>query len=172
MASFWNVSLSKDLNIGIFDQVGIATTTPGTLSLQVGSGSSMFAVDGDGVGIGTTAHGYALNVNGNTNVIGILSATSFYGDGTNITNLNAAASGWSNYILSGVTSITYNTNLLYPPGLVGIGTSVPTTILTVGASGTTSATLLTHGAAEFTGIVTPPLFLKVSIPTPRLPVES
>ena len=151
---FGNVSLSKDLNIAIFDQVGIATTTPGTLSLQVGGGSSIFAVDGEGVGIGTTANGYSLHVIGDANIVGICTATKFVGDGTDLTNINVGASGWSNYVLSGVTSITYNTNLLHPPGLVGIGTSVPTTLLTVGASGTTSATLLTHGAAEFTGIVT------------------
>ena len=38
--------------------------------------------------------------------------------------------------------------------MVGIGTSVPTTVLTVGASGTTIATLLAHGYSEFSGIVT------------------
>ena len=150
---FGNVSLSQDSDIYIFDQVGIATTTPGTLQLQVGGGSSIFAVDGDGVGIGTTANGYALHVIGGTNIVGTCTATKFVGDGSQLTSINSNASGWVNYISSG-SSITYNTNLNYPPGLVGIGTSVPTTILTVGASGTTSATLLTHGAAEFTGIVT------------------
>jgi hypothetical protein len=150
---FGNVSLSQDSDIYIFDQVGIATTTPGTLQLQVGGGSSIFAVDGDGVGIGTTANGYALHVIGGTNIVGTCTATKFVGDGSELTSINSNASGWVNYV-SGGSSITYNTNLNYPPGLVGIGTSVPTTILTVGASGTTSATLLTHGAAEFTGIVT------------------
>ena len=152
---FGNVSLTRDSDVYTFDQVGIATTTPANLRFQVGSGLSMMSVDDIGVGIGTTsAHRYSLHVIGSTNIVGTCTATKFVGDGSGLTMINAAASGWSNYVLSGVTSITYNTNLNYPPGLVGIGTSVPTTILTVGASGTTSATLLTHGYSEFTGIVT------------------
>ena len=67
---FGNVSLSQDNDIYLFDQVGIATTTPGTLQLQVGGGSSIFAVDGDGVGIGTTANGEKLRVIGNVEISG------------------------------------------------------------------------------------------------------
>ena len=44
----------------------LGLTTAGT-TLQVGSGSSMVAIDGDGVGIGTTANGFSLHVNGNAN---------------------------------------------------------------------------------------------------------
>ena len=151
---FGNVSLSRDSDVYIFDQVGIGTTTPADLRFQVGSGSSMLCVDNVGVGIGTTvAADYALHVIGGTNIVGTCTATKFVGDGSGLTMINANASGWTNYVQSGVTSITYNTNLNYPPGLVGIGTSVPTTVLTVGASGTTSPTLLTHGAATFAGIL-------------------
>ena len=87
---FGNVSLSKDLNIALFDQVGIATTSPGTNRLQVGSGSNLFAVDTNGVGIGTSANLYKLNVRGNSNVSGTLYAGYFAGDGSGITNLNAS----------------------------------------------------------------------------------
>ena len=65
---FGSVSLSKDENIALFDQVGIGTTTPGVNKLQVGSGTSLIALDSDGVGIGTTANGYALHVVGGATV--------------------------------------------------------------------------------------------------------
>ena len=62
------ISLSKELSIFTFDQLGIATNTPGLNLLQVGSGTSLFAVDEDGVGIGTTANGTALRVIGDINI--------------------------------------------------------------------------------------------------------
>ncbi|NBU48342.1 MAG: hypothetical protein EBS34_13075, partial [Flavobacteriales bacterium] len=88
---FGAVSLSKDLNIGIFDKVGIATTSPGNFNLRVGSGISMFSVDSVGVGIGTSANLYKLNINGNGNISGTLYAGYLSGDGSGIVNLNAAA---------------------------------------------------------------------------------
>ena len=45
---FGNVSLEKTLSVGIFDSVGIATTTPGTNLLKVGSGGTQFSVDTHG----------------------------------------------------------------------------------------------------------------------------
>ena len=142
---FGNVSISKDANIGIFDQVGIATTTPGNCKLRVGSGTSLFCVDEDGVGIGTTANNYALNVIGGTNVVGYLTASYFVGDGNLLTNLNASATGWT--VISGGI---YNTGL----DLVGIGTTVPTVNLTIGAVGMASTSVLAHGIAQFAGIIT------------------
>jgi hypothetical protein len=41
--AFGNVSLSKTLDIGVFDQIGIGTTSPGLNTLQVGSASSLFS---------------------------------------------------------------------------------------------------------------------------------
>ena len=149
---FGNVSLSKDLNIGIFDQVGIGTTTPGTLQLQVGGGSSIFAVDGDGVGIGTTANGYALHVVGESNFTGSIVAAAFTGDGSGLTDINLASTGWTNIVSSGA-SITYNTNVGYA-GSVGIGTTVPEYTLTVGAAATTIGTLYVNGEAKYVGILT------------------
>ena len=42
---FGNISLSKEADILALDQVGVGTTTPGVNTLQVGAGSTIFAVD-------------------------------------------------------------------------------------------------------------------------------
>ena len=143
---FGAVSLDKNLNIGLFDQVGIATTSPGTNRLQVGSGSALVAITTTGgVGVGTTANQFKLNVNGTTNIIGTCYASYFSGDGSALTNLNSSALGWTN-ISGGI----YNTNL----SNVGIGTSVPRFNLEVGAVGSSSTTLYVNGQAKFVGILT------------------
>ena len=59
---FGSISLSSDSEIAVFDQVGIATTTPGINALQVGGGTSLVAIDSDGVGIGTTANSYGSKI--------------------------------------------------------------------------------------------------------------
>ena len=109
----------------------------------------LFAVDGDGVGIGTTANGYSLNIEGDTFIAGVITATKFEGDGSLLTSVNVSAAGWTN--ITGGTPILYNTDL----NEVGIGTSVATgakvTIGDVGASGTS---LHVHGEARFAGIIT------------------
>ena len=143
---FGAVSLDKNLNIGLFDQVGIATTSPGTNRLQVGSGSALVAITTTGsVGLGTTANQFKLHVNGNTNIIGTCYATYFSGDGSALTNLNGTGFGWTQ-IAGGV----YNTNL----SSVGIGTSVPRFNLEVGAVGSSSTSLYVNGEAKFVGILT------------------
>jgi hypothetical protein len=143
---FGPISLSKTLNIGLFDQVGIATTSPGTAKLLVGSGTTQFSIDGNGgVGIGTTANNFKLHVNGNTNIIGTCYATAFVGDGSALTSLNASATGWTN-----ITGGIYNTTL----NNVGVGTSVPRFNLELGSIGTASTTLYVNGEAKFVGIIT------------------
>jgi hypothetical protein len=143
---FGPVSLDKNSNIGLFDQVGIATTGPATNRLQIGSGSSLVAITTTGgVGIATTANQFKLHVNGNTNIIGTCYASYFAGDGSALTNLNASATGWTN-----ISGGLYNTNL----NNVGIGTSVPRFNLEVGAVGSSSTTLYVNGRAVFAGIVT------------------
>jgi len=143
---FGNISISADLNIGIFDQIGIGTTSPGNYKLLVGSGSTQFSVNSNGgVGIGTSANNYSLNVIGGANVVGYMTATYFVGDGSNLTNLNASATGWTN-ISGGI----YNTSL----NNVGIGTSVPRFNLEVGAVGASSTTLYVNGTGQFVGLLT------------------
>ena len=139
---FGAVSLSKNLNIGLFDQVGIATTSPGDCLLKI---SSILCVDSNGVGIGTTANQFKLHVNGNTNIIGTCYANFFSGNGSGLTNLNASALGWT--VISGGI---YNTDL----NSVGIGTSVPRFNLEVGAVGSSSTSLYVNGQAVFVGIIT------------------
>ena len=142
---FGNVSLSKNANISIFDQVGIATTSPGSLKFLVGSGSTQFSIDNGEVGIGTTGNGYSLHVIGNTNIVGTITASYFSGDGSLLTNLNASALGWT-VIAGGI----YNTAL----NNVGIGTSVPRFNLELGSVGTASTSLYVNGQAKFVGLIT------------------
>jgi hypothetical protein len=139
---FGNVSISKDSNIGIFDAVGIATDDPGTSKLLVGSGTTQVSVDGNGgVGIGTTANQYKLHVIGDTNLVGdVYVGGGLFGDGSGLTNLNAAALGWTQ-IPGGI----YNTAL----GLVGVGTSVPRFNLEVGSIGAGGTSLWVNNGARF-----------------------
>ena len=146
---FGSVSLEKDLNIEVYDKVGIGTTNPFDLTLQVGSGTSLFAADSDGVGVGTTANGYKLNVEGGVFVSGIVTATKFSGDGSELTSLNVSATGWTNYT-SGVGSITYNTS----QDKVGIGTTQPRFSLEVGNIGASGTSFYVNGDSHLVGFVT------------------
>ena len=147
---FGNVSLSKNSDILSLDQVGIGTTTPGTNSLQVGAGGThVVTIDPTGdVGIGTGSAGdFRLNVNGDTNIIGTCFANAFRGDGSELTNLNVDASGWTN-----ISGAIYNTSL----NTVGIGTSVPeqNAALVIGASGDSTQGMYVNTNAYFAGITT------------------
>jgi hypothetical protein len=143
---FGNISISETENVYIFDKVGIATTSPGTSKLLVGSGTTQVSIDGNGgVGIGTTANQYKLHVIGDTNIVGTVTATSFVGDGFGLANLNPSASGWTN-----ITGGIYNTAL----NNVGIGTSVPRFNLELGPIGTSSTSLHVNGTSTFIGLVT------------------
>ena len=143
------ISLDRDLRIFVFDKVGVGTTTPGLNTLQVGSGTSLFAVDGDGVGIGTTANGSALRVIGDANISGVITATKFEGDGSLLTSVNVSAAGWTN--ITGSGAILYNTDL----NEVGIGTSVGTgSNVTIGDVGAAGTSLFVNGEARFAGIIT------------------
>ena len=141
---FGSISLSVDSNIGIFDKVGIATTSPGNSTLRVGSGSSLFSVDSNGVGIGTEANSYELHVIGDTNISGTLYAGALSGDGSLLTNLNATATGWTN-----VGGNIYNTALTF----VGIGTSVPNYTLEVGSVGDGGISLYVNNTAQFANLL-------------------
>ena len=143
------ISLSRDSSIFTFDKLGIATNNPGFNLLQVGSGTSLVAVDEDGIGIGTTANGYALNVIGGANISGVVTASKFEGDGSSLQNVNVSAAGWTN--ITGASPILYNTAL----NEVGIGTSVATGAkATIGAVGASGTSLLVNGEAKFETLVT------------------
>ena len=145
---FGNVSLSANENNAVFDNVGIATTSSGDCKLKVGSGTSVFCVDGTGVGIGTTANTYKLQVLGNSNFLGIVTATQFIGDGSGLTNLQND-SLWSG-VAAGLGTGIYANDLVR----VGIGTSIPDYDLEVGSTGSGTTSMYVNGVAKFVGVVT------------------
>jgi hypothetical protein len=149
---FGNVSLSKTLNIGIFDSVGIATTTPGDKVLKVGSGGTEFSVDTSGrAGVGTAANVFQFRVegdsyfSGNINSAGIITAAQFKGDGSGLNNL-PTDSLFSSVPLGIGTGIFPN-NLVR----VGVGTSVPHFPLDVGTTGTGTTDLKVRNNSIFDG---------------------
>jgi hypothetical protein len=140
---FGNVSISKNANINIFDSVGIATNNPGNSKFLVGSGTNQVSISGNGgVGIGTTANQYKLYVIGSTNIVGTVTATSFVGNGSGLTNISAPSSGWTP-ISGGIYNTTLNN--------VGIGTSVPRFNLEVGAVGAGGTSFWVNNNARFNG---------------------
>ena len=76
---------------------------------------------------------------GDVNITGICSAAYFYGDGNNLTNLDAAATGWSGVkdpTGVGQTGIFAAASGKVNEARVGIGTSVPQYNLHLGSPGT------------------------------------
>ena len=142
---FGGVSVVSSELSPVFDRVGIATTSPGSNLLQVGSGSSLFAVDSTGVGIGTTANGYDLHVAGHVNITGVTTSSFFSGDGSLLTNLSVPSSGWAQ-----TTGGIYNTGLNF----VGIGTSLPKYNLHLGAPNAGTSDLYVNNYAYFAGLTT------------------
>ena len=112
------------------------------------------------VGIGTTVLTEKLNVNGNANISGFVSATSFVGSGASLTGVlknqssiidineyqyllvTPQTSGTISSVSSSYNYITFNPSANY----LGIGTSVPTAGLDV------------NGTGRFIGTVTAPTF--------------
>jgi hypothetical protein len=136
---FGSVGIDTGTTNVVFDKVGVATDDPGDASFKVGSGSTQFTVDSDGVGIGTTANGEKVRIEG------YVVATGFTGDGSGLTNLQND-SAWA-----GVSTI-------YPIGnkSVGIGTTFPSTDfkLSVGTPGEGGTDLFVANDSRFDGVVT------------------
>jgi hypothetical protein len=147
---FGAVGISQLSNIAIFDQVGIATTSPGDCKLKISGLSTdrndgTFCIDNTGVGIGTTANTFQLNVEGSVNIAGTCFAGSFAGDGSGLTAINAAATGWAQ-----TTGGYYNTGFAN----IGIGTSILSYNLEIGSPGTGNTDMYVHNIAEFVGLIT------------------
>jgi hypothetical protein len=149
---FGSVSLSKTLSIGIFDKVGIATTTPGNNLLKIGNGGEEFSVDTSGrVGVGTSANVFQFRVegdsylSGNIRSAGVVTASSFVGDGQGLFNLQ-------NDSLFSSVSAGLGTGI-FPNNLtrVGVGTSVPHFPLDVGTTGTGTTDLKVRNNSIFDG---------------------
>jgi hypothetical protein len=148
---FGSVTINADSNDFTFGSVGVGTTGPGDCTLKVGSGTSVFCVDANGVGIGTTANQYKLSiVGGGVSVTGAVVAAAFTGDGSGLTNL--ANDTLFETAASGIATGIFPVNLLN----VGIGTTRPDSNidLTVGAVGASGTTLVVRSEARFSGIVT------------------
>ena len=143
---FANISIDRDRQIYIFDGVGIGTTTPGTNTFQVGSGTSLVAINSDGgsgIGIGTTANGFDIRTNGDGIFVG--SSGTYYGDGSGLTNLanDSLMRGVQAGLGTGIHPID-NLN-------VGIGTTAFDTTFTlhVGSPGTGKTDLLVNNLSRF-----------------------
>ena len=148
---FGSVRINSNSDDVIFDTIGIGTTGPGDCTLKVGSGTSVFCVDANGVGIGTTANAYKLSiVGGGVSVTGAVVAAAFTGDGSGLTNLQNDS--LFNTVDAGIGTGLYPVELLQ----VGIGTTRPdqNADLTVGAVGASGTTLLVRSEARFSGIIT------------------
>ena len=154
---FGNISLSGDSEIAIFDQVGIATTTPGINKFQVGSGSSLVAIDSDGIGIGTTANSYALRVAGGVKLDAqLFDINSSAGAAGAVLKSTGAGVTWSGIGSIGGWSRTLSDNGIYNDALdfVGIGTSLPRFVAEIGAVGASGTSLHVNGDTRFVGLVT------------------
>ena len=133
-------AVTSDNGEFIFEKVGIGTTTSGDCTLKVGSGSSMFCVDGNGVGIGTTS-----SPTEKLKVEGAVVATAFTGDGSGLTNLqnDSLFQGVISGLGTGIHPIE-NLN-------VGFGTTVFSSTYTVhiGSPGTGKTDLLVNNMSQF-----------------------
>jgi hypothetical protein len=152
---FGTVSIATTTTDALFDSVGIATTTASHCKLKVGSGTSEFCVDSDGVGIGTTANEFKLHVVGESKFSGSIVATAFTGDGSGLTGLSndslfdTVVSGFG----TGIHPVYNGSGDLLN---VGIGTTRPldNVNLTVGAVGSSGTTMHVFSEAKFVGIAT------------------
>jgi len=146
--------------------VGFGTTSP-RANVDV---EGNLIVTGGNAGIGTTASTSRLNVIGDVRVSGVVTATSFVGDGTNLTNTGStlsAASGSQRVVVTSQTSgtmtasatdaaltFTQSTGTLNATNLVvsgnaSIGGTAGTVTIGIGTTA-----LLVEGNARVTGILT------------------
>ena len=137
-----NVSASTTESIGIFDRIGIATTSAGGCELRIGSGRTEYegtiVACGGSLGIGTDMPMYDLHVVENIYASGFITAgTYLYGDGRFITNLPTDSKWDSTSTASGAKAGIY-TGAAGSDIFVGIGTTTPDALLTVGIGTTTT----------------------------------
>lgn len=156
-----NVSASTTETSGIFDRIGIATTSAGGCELRIGSGRTEYegtiVACGGSLGIGTDRPDYDLHVVENIYASGFITAATYlYGDGRYITNLptdskwdaTSTASGAKAGIFTGGDATDI---------FVGIGTTTPDALLTVGVGTTTTDKVFkvqSSGGTELLGVTT------------------
>ena len=161
---FSNISLEKEQNVYLFDKVSIGTTNVSDSMFRIGAGSTLFAVNAGvvtatgGINIGVAA---SIKANGNATFSGIVTASSFVGNGANITNINVSETGWSQvdqtYAGAGNTGIYAFGSGDVDIARVGIGTSVPHFALDLGddsKAGTGLTNLVVRNKSRFIETVT------------------
>ena len=109
--------------------VGVGSTVIAINPWNVGVGSAAYNTyfTAGSVGIGTTVPKAELNV------VGVVSATSFYGDGSNLTGISAG--GGSQWIT--------NSAGIHTLGSVGVGTTNPSAVVTSANTGVLAAGIVT-----------------------------
>ena len=158
---FGNVSASSTESSGIFDRIGIGTTTPGGCELRIGSGRTEYegtiVACGGSLGIGTDIPNYDLHVEQNIYASGFVTAGTFlYGDGRYISNLPTDSKWDSTEPSSGAKAGIY-TGAEADDIFVGIGTTTPEALLTVGVGTTTTNKAFVvqdSGGTELVGVTT------------------
>ena len=148
---FGPISLSLNSDNYKFDKIGVGVGTATVLNnpFQFGSEnttggiSNSVVVNSNGqLGIGTTNPKQALTIYGDTNINGIVTATYFYGDATNLTNVPVSTS----WVVNSVGIHTF--------AKVGVGTTntefAKLTVINNTGSGVATA-LDVNGASRFIG---------------------
>ena len=140
---FGAISVDEYSSQMIFDKVGVGTTSISDgQTFQVGSGSSLFSIDGNGgVGIGTTANGSSLNIEGN---VTIGAGFTIYGDGSGITNQDSI---WE---AGGGNAFVYTKN--DPTIKVSIGASTGNIYGQAHITGTAQTSLYVGNESRFEGV--------------------
>ena len=154
---FGNVSVSSTENAGQFDRIGIGTTTAGSAELFINTGDTAVVTLGGSFGVGTANPQYDLHVEDNIYAAGFITASTFlYGDGRFITNLPTDSKWDATSTASGAKSGIY-TGGEADDIFVGIGTTTPEALLTVGVGTTTTNKAFVvqdSGGTELIGVTT------------------
>jgi hypothetical protein len=143
VASRWSSGVNDDI-YRLNGNIGIATTNP-LNPLQVGSGTTIVIIDSLGdLGIGTATATSKLHVIGDARVSGVITATSFFGNGSGLTGLSAGLT------ISDNTS----TNSTFYPSFTSSTSGIVTTVIVSStkltfnpSTGTLTATALAESSS-------------------------
>jgi hypothetical protein len=132
-------TIFKD-NVRNVDSIGIITARDGIIVESQGINVVAGIVTTPTLHVGA---GIITASSSGVNVTGVITATTFEGDGSALTNLPGQIDLWSKNA-TGINTL----------GKVGIGTTNATNTLTVGAVGASGTSLFVHGDARVVGVLT------------------